>query len=163
MKRGAFLGWFVELVVPVQPIFAKPWLLQSAQYKISFPSLYTFSIPLFPSSSKLGRPPCWVAYLLVFVSDSLIITFCKIIIILAFNAKNYPAYAQCLPGGYKEMSSILADQQRPWLYLSPNAGRGGSCGLSANENSCAHHVTWIPNKLWIFNFIFYLWCLTSNN
>jgi hypothetical protein len=27
-------------------------------------------------------------------------------------------------------------------------GGGGSCGVSANENSCAHHVTWSPNKLW---------------
>jgi hypothetical protein len=24
----------------------------------------------------------------------------------------------------------------------------GSCGVSANEYSCAHHVTWSPNKLW---------------
>ncbi len=34
-------------------------------------------------------------------------------------------------------------------------GKGGSCGVSANEYSCAHHVTWRPNKLWrpisIFN------------
>jgi hypothetical protein len=36
------------------------------------------------------------------------------------------------------MSSILADQQRPRLW-SPNAGEGGeSCGVSANEYSCAH-------------------------
>ncbi len=48
--------------------------------------------------------------------------------------------------GYKEMSSILADQQRT-LYMSPcNCGGGGGCGVSANENSCAHHVTWSPNK-----------------
>ncbi len=35
-------------------------------------------------------------------------------------------------------------------FMSPNAG---GCGVSANENSCAHHVTWSPNKLWrsIFN------------
>jgi hypothetical protein len=25
-------------------------------------------------------------------------------------------------------------------------GAGGSCGVSANEYSCAHHVTWSPNK-----------------
>ena len=25
-------------------------------------------------------------------------------------------------------------------------GDGGSCGVSANKNSCAHHVTWSPNK-----------------
>ncbi len=25
---------------------------------------------------------------------------------------------------------------------------GGCCGVSANKYSCAHHVTWSPNKLW---------------
>ncbi len=25
---------------------------------------------------------------------------------------------------------------------------GGACRVSANEYSCAHHVTWSPNKLW---------------
>jgi hypothetical protein len=39
--------------------------------------------------------------------------------------------------------------------MSPN-GRGG-CGVSANENSCAHHVTWSPSKLWRSNSIFNLW------
>ncbi len=27
-------------------------------------------------------------------------------------------------------------------------GEGRSCGVSANAYRCAHHVTWIPNKLW---------------
>jgi hypothetical protein len=40
---------------------------------------------------------------------------------------------------------------------SPNAGGGwGDCGVSANEYSCAHHVTWSPNKLWRSNSIFNL-------
>jgi hypothetical protein len=38
--------------------------------------------------------------------------------------------------------------------VSPNAG---GCGVSANENSCAHHMTWSPNKLWRSNSIFNLW------
>jgi hypothetical protein len=29
-----------------------------------------------------------------------------------------------------------------------------SCGVSANEYSCAHHVTWSPNKLWRSTSIF---------
>jgi hypothetical protein len=37
-------------------------------------------------------------------------------------------------GGYEEMSSILADQQRP-SYISPNAG-GGGCGVSQLEQLC---------------------------
>ncbi len=39
-------------------------------------------------------------------------------------------------------------------YMSPNAG-GGSCGVSANEYSCAVHRS--LNTLWISNFIFNLW------
>ncbi len=62
------------------------------------------------------------------------------------------------PGGYKEMSSTFADQERPRIS-SQNARGGGDCRVSANECSCAHHVTWSPNKLWrstsIFNLCFY--------
>jgi hypothetical protein len=36
-------------------------------------------------------------------------------------------------------------------------GEGESCRVSANEYSCAHHVTWSPNKLWRSNSIFNLW------
>ncbi len=61
-------------------------------------------------------------------------------------------------GGYKEMSSIVADQPIAPSYTSPNAGgRGvGVAGVPANEYSCAHHVTWSPNKLWRSNSIFNL-------
>ncbi len=38
-------------------------------------------------------------------------------------------------GGYKEMSSILADQYRPRLWAQTR-GRGGGYGVSANEYSC---------------------------
>jgi hypothetical protein len=40
--------------------------------------------------------------------------------------------------------------------MSPNAGRGGGCRVSANRNSCAYHVTWSPNKLRRSNSIFNL-------
>jgi hypothetical protein len=36
-------------------------------------------------------------------------------------------------------------------------GGGGGCGVSANEYSSAHHVTWSPNKLWRSTSIFNLW------
>ncbi len=45
------------------------------------------------------------------------------------------------------MSSSFADQQRPRIRVPMREDRG-SCGVSANENSCAHRVTWSPNKLW---------------
>ncbi len=38
-------------------------------------------------------------------------------------------------------------------------GEGGSCGVSANEYSCAHHVTWRPNKLRRSSYIFNLWSM----
>ncbi len=40
-------------------------------------------------------------------------------------------------------------------YMSPNAGVGGSCGVSANEYRTAVHRS--PNKLWGSNSIFNLW------
>ncbi len=49
--------------------------------------------------------------------------------------------------GYKEMSSILADQFA-LVYESQCGGIGGVGGSAANEYSCAHHVTLSPNKLW---------------
>ncbi len=42
-------------------------------------------------------------------------------------------------------------------FMSPNAEEEGGCGVSANENSCAHHVTWSPNKLCRSTSIFNLW------
>jgi hypothetical protein len=46
----------------------------------------------------------------------------------------------------------------PLVYESQSQC-GGGCGVSANEYSCAHHVTWSPNKLWrstsIFNLCLY--------
>ncbi len=58
-------------------------------------------------------------------------------------------------GDHKEMSSVLADQQRPRTWV-PMRGMG-RCGVSANEVSCAHHVTWSPNKLWRSTSILNLW------
>ncbi len=40
------------------------------------------------------------------------------------------------------------------LLFQPKCGGRWSCGFSANENSCGHHVTWSPNKLWRSNSIF---------
>jgi len=47
----------------------------------------------------------------------------------------------------------------PLAYgYEPKCG-GEGCGVSANENSCAYHVTWRPSKLWRSNSIFNL-CFT---
>ncbi len=50
----------------------------------------------------------------------------------------------------------------PFVIYEPKfeggGGRGG-CGVSSNENSCAHHVTWSPNKLWRSNSIWLRWLM----
>jgi hypothetical protein len=43
------------------------------------------------------------------------------------------------------------------VYKSQCGVMRGGCGVSANEYSCAHHVTWSPNKLWRSTSIFNLW------
>ncbi len=48
------------------------------------------------------------------------------------------------------------------LVYESKCGGGGSCGVSANEYSCAHHVTWSPIKLWRSISIFNLWFYTSS-
>jgi hypothetical protein len=59
--------------------------------------------------------------------------------------------------GYKEMSPICLLTNSAFVIRVQMRGEGGSCGVSANENSCAHHMTWSPNKLWRSTFIFNLW------
>ncbi len=44
--------------------------------------------------------------------------------------------SKLLAGGYKEMSSVLADHAVAPSYMSPNARGGGSCRVSANDYSC---------------------------
>jgi hypothetical protein len=50
--------------------------------------------------------------------------------------------------GDKEMSSVFADQQLPRIrvHMRGDWDGGCGCGVSANQYSCAHHVTWGPNK-----------------
>jgi hypothetical protein len=57
------------------------------------------------------------------------------------------------------MSSVLADQWRPLIRVQVRGDweGGGGGEVSANEYSCAHHVTWRPNKLWRSTSIFNLW------
>jgi hypothetical protein len=64
-------------------------------------------------------------------------------------------------GGYKEISSISADQKRSRIWV-PMRGDWGGCGISSNEYSCAHHLTWSPNKLWRSTSIFNLWFTSSH-
>ncbi len=58
-----------------------------------------------------------------------------------------------LPGDVVDLSWPIA----PLVYEP----KWKSCGVSANENSCAHHVTWSPSKLCRSNFIFNIWLKLS--
>jgi hypothetical protein len=53
------------------------------------------------------------------------------------------------------MLSILLTNRAPRIWTQ--RGKRGDCGVSANENSCAHHVTWSPNIFLRSNSIFNLW------
>jgi hypothetical protein len=48
-----------------------------------------------------------------------------------WNPPSPPCNRVCPPGGYKEMSSILAVQLSPRIWAQMR-GEGGSCGVSAN-------------------------------
>jgi len=67
-RKGSLLGWFIGLFVPRYKIFVFRLAFSSQPSTKYFSSHYTISIPLSPSPSKLGRQPCWVAFLLVCVS-----------------------------------------------------------------------------------------------
>jgi hypothetical protein len=49
-------------------------------------------------------------------------------------------------GGYKEISSILLTNSALVIRVQMR-GMGAVAGVSANEYSFAHHVTWSTNKL----------------
>ncbi len=58
----------------------------------------------------------------------------------------------CRAGGYKEMSSIFADQWRTRIRVPMRGDWEGLQGLSQWVQLC----TWSPNKLWISTSIFIL-------
>jgi hypothetical protein len=112
-----------------------------------------FNHPPNPFAEKLGLKNCWKNVQLSHPFHPQIeYTYVDTLVYLKglqFQSK---------PGGYKGMSSILVDQWAP-SYMSPNAGGGECCRVSANEYSCGHHVTWSPNTVnfWRSNSIFNQW------
>jgi hypothetical protein len=60
------------------------------------------------------------------------------------------------------MSSILLTNSALVIGVQMR-GEGGRCGVSANEDSCAHQVTWTPNKLWRSTSIFNLLLSYNSN
>ncbi len=73
---------------------------------------------------------------------------------------------------YSEVGSTEGITKRCRLSLLTNSalvirvqmrGEGGSYEISANVYSCAHHVTWGPNKLWSSTSIFNLWIYLYEN
>ncbi len=58
-----------------------------------------------------------------------------------------PSTAQCPPGVTKRCRLSLLTNSALAIRVQMR-GEGGSCGVSANEYSCTHHVTWSLNKLW---------------
>ncbi len=56
-----------------------------------------------------------------------------------FRTRTVQYCSHMYPGGYKEMSSILSDQQRPRIWAQMR-GEGGVSGVSANEHSCTQEL-----------------------
>ncbi len=67
----------------------------------------------------------------------------------------------CLLQGITKRCRLSLLTNRALVIRVPMLGYKGGCGVSANEYSCAHHVTWSPNKLWRSTSIFNLWSMTS--
>jgi hypothetical protein len=80
-----FCSAFAALVGPVQNIFS---------------STDTISIPLSPSPSKLGRQPCWVAWLSVCISAITPSTFLHPLV-------SYVSISYCTPLSYSEKHNFL--------------------------------------------------------
>jgi hypothetical protein len=62
-----------------------------------------------------------------------------------------------LPGGHKEMSSILAEQERPRRWVQLRGEVAGSQPMCTNAQ-----CTWSQNKLWRSNYIFNLSLLRNS-
>jgi hypothetical protein len=76
--------------------------------------------------------------------------------ILQINTKPTKIYFSFTPTKTLETMGVTKRCRLSLLTNSALVGGGGSgCGVSANEYSCALHLTWSPNKLWrptsIFN------------
>jgi hypothetical protein len=61
------------------------------------------------------------------------------------SQETFPTRLLIKSGGYKECRLSLLTNSTLLIGVQMR-GRGGSCGVSANEYSWAHHVTWNPNK-----------------
>ncbi len=66
------------------------------------------------------------------------------------------SFIACYQGGVRKRCRLSLLTNSALVYESQCRGMG-SYGVSANEYSCAHHVTWSPNKLWRSTSIFNLW------
>ncbi len=74
-----------------------------------------------------------------------------------------PSYTICRGVTKRCRLSLLSLTNSALVIRVQMRGEGGSCGVSANEYSCAHHVTWSPNILWRSNSIFNLWLYVSHS
>ncbi len=67
--KGSLLGWFFGLVVLAKEIYVLPWLFSRPNTKYFFQNRTLLQVPLSQSPSELGRQSCWIACLLVCVSN----------------------------------------------------------------------------------------------
>jgi hypothetical protein len=68
-----------------------------------------------------------------------------------------PKYLFCFNQGVTKRCRLSLLTSSALVIRVQMRREGGSCGVSANDYSCAQHVTWSPNKLWSSTAIFNLY------
>ncbi len=137
--RNFDIAWFIIT------LFIIPWFVKSI--------IPWIMISFIPDSWSSPSPDSWSPPLSGSLSPS-------------FASHDHDFLHLILQDLHVSMSLLPTGLQRHVVYLcwpiAPpvyESKCGGSCGVSANEYSCAHHVTWSTNKLWgsisIFNLCFY--------
>jgi hypothetical protein len=113
------------------------------------PAIYT-------SPSPFGAP-------LIHLKDShthvsyLVDTGAALSLLSAFFFRSGYSQCQWLDQGVTKRCRLSLLTNSTLVLRVQMRGEGGSCGFSANEHSCKHHVTWSPNELWRSTSIFNLW------
>ncbi len=109
--------------------------------------------------------------LLLFLTPLHYIFFTVLFWVFFLSFRSIVASTDCNTGRYGELqysirtrgkNCLESNPKRCRLSLLTNSGGWRERGVLANEYSCAHHVTWSPNKLWRSTSIFNL-CPAHNN
>jgi len=155
----------LQVYLPLLPLLSYSSFALSLIYKIPFSLIHPLLSPVPPSHVTLF-PPGTSSHFPRSSSPSLPLT---IVFHMAWSAadtlfQKFPSYS--ISSFLSTLDYSQGVTKRCRLSLLTNSaletrvqmlGEEGSSRVSANESSCAHHVTLSPNKLWTSTSIFDLW------